>query len=130
MNEILIVDDHELVRSLLSRHLSAYFACSSAPSVAEAKLLLAAGSFKVVLTDINMPGASGFDLLAHLKQEHPAIAVVMISSDGAAAAYAVTKGAFAFVKKPFDLSQIRSVIERALKQYSTHAGRDQRPDTA
>jgi two-component system response regulator PilR (NtrC family) len=128
MNKILIVDDHELIRSLLYEHLSAYFACSTAPSVAEAKILLATRSFKVVLTDINMPGGSGFELLAHIKQTHPEIVVVMISTDGPAAAYALTQGAFEFVQKPFDLSQVRSVIERALNHYWARAGLDQTPD--
>jgi two-component system response regulator PilR (NtrC family) len=124
MTEILIVDDHELIRRLLFRYLSAFFACTTAPNVAEAKILLATGAFKVVLTDINMPDASGFDLLAHIKREHSAIAVVMISTDESALAYAVTKGAFDFVAKPFDLSQVRDVVERALNQYSIQGGRD------
>lgn len=122
MNQILIVDDHEVIRRLLSRYLSEYFACSTAASVAEAKILLATGSFEVVLTDINMPGASGFDLLAHIKQKHPAISVVVISTDGVAGAYALTYGAFDFVAKPFDLARLRSVIDRALQHSSTQSG--------
>jgi DNA-binding NtrC family response regulator len=119
MNKILIVDDEESIRTLLSDYLSAEFACSTATNAAEAKILLATGSFKVVLTDISMPGASGLELLAHIKEEHPAVVVVMISSDTQAATYAVTQGAFDFVPKPFDLSLLRGVVERALKQFSS-----------
>jgi DNA-binding NtrC family response regulator len=129
MNKILIVDDEESIRTLLSDYLSAEFACSTAANAAEAKILLAtgSGSFKVVLTDISMPGASGLELLAHIKEEHPAVVVVMISSDTQAATYAVARGAFDFVSKPFQLSEVRSVIVRALKQSPCQGGSDPTP---
>ena len=120
MNEILIVDDEESIRSLLLGVLSLDFSCSTAPGVAEAKILLAAGSFKVLLTDINMPGASGLDLLAHVKRQHAEIVVVMMSASGLGAAQALAQGAFDLIEKPFDLLRVTSVIRRALKHSMTH----------
>jgi two-component system nitrogen regulation response regulator GlnG len=92
--------------------------------VAEAKRLLASGSFKVVLTDINMPGASGLNLLAHVKQEHQAIVVVVRSASGLAAAQALAQGAFDLLEKPFDLLQLSSVIRRAWKHALTQPSAD------
>ena len=115
MREILIVDDEESIRSLLLGALSPDFSCSTASNVAEAKIFLATGSFKVLLTDINMPGASGLDLLAHVKQEHPAIVIVVMSANGQAAAQALAQGAFDLIEKPFNLLQVSNVIRRALE---------------
>ncbi|HXU37472.1 MAG TPA: response regulator [Blastocatellia bacterium] len=128
MSEILIVDDEELIRSLLLGALSPNFSCSTASNVAEAKTLLASGSFKVVLTDINMPGASGLDLLAHVKQEHQAIVVVVMSASGLAAAQALAQGAFDLIEKPFDLLQLTSVIRRAWKHALTQPSGDTNPE--
>ena len=115
MSELLIVDDEEVIRDLLTHYLSGSFDCTTASGADKAKELLAAGSFRVVLTDIRMPGASGFELLAHIKKEHPSVVVVMMSSELESAADAKQQGAFDFIPKPFDLVQVRDVIERALK---------------
>ena len=117
MKEVLIVDDEKSIRELLEECLSVRHSCSTASNAEEAKILLTAVGFKVALTDIKMPGASGLDLLGYIKEHHPTVVVVMVSTDVEAAAEGVRRGAFDAVPKPFDLSEVRSVIARALNYW-------------
>lgn len=63
----------------------------------------------LVLSDINMPGMSGLDLLQRLKTEYPALPVVMITAydDPARRALAETFGADDYITKPLDFEALR-----------------------
>ncbi len=116
-SRVLVVDDSATMRGIVRKILSA----SKFPlEVAEAdeglKALqeLRAGSFDIVFLDCNMPGLNGFETLSQLKQEHPHIAVVMITSteDATFAGRAKAAGAAAFLKKPFFPADIDAVLYR------------------
>jgi DNA-binding NtrC family response regulator len=110
---ILIVDDEEPIRRILVSTLGTSYTCVTADSAEEAKKLLAAASFNLVLTDITMPGASGIELCEHINIAHPNTLVVIVSANvgepGVRRCQAVD-----FVAKPFDLLQIVKTVESAL----------------
>ena len=68
---LLIIDDEEPIRRLLSTYLSDRFTCLTAASAEEARVLLTGTSFDLVITDIMMPGTSGIDLCHYVQQTCP-----------------------------------------------------------
>jgi cyclic di-GMP phosphodiesterase len=114
---ILIVDDDESIRGLLSACLDPAHRCATAASADEAARLLESGSFDLVLSDITMPGESGLDFCSHVQKTCPRTVVVMISAmtDIEYAIEAMHEGAFDYVTKPFDLARVRAAVERALR---------------
>jgi CheY-like chemotaxis protein len=66
----------------------------------------------VLLSDINMPGMSGLDLLREVKRRWPAVKVIMVSAYGDAdnRRQAADLGANAFVVKPVDFNQLRAAL--------------------
>jgi response regulator RpfG family c-di-GMP phosphodiesterase len=117
---ILIVDDDQAIRDILCSTLRGSYACATASSATEATTLLSKMSFNLVLSDIAMPGASGLDLCRFVRDQTPDTVVIMVSglTDIDYAIDAMRQGAFDFVVKPFDLTQISLVIERALQHQS------------
>lgn len=72
----------------------------------------------VVVSDIRMPGGSGFDLLAMIKKKYPQLPVIIMTaySDLESAVTAFQEGAFEYLPKPFDVNQAVSLIQRALAE--------------
>lgn len=114
---ILIIDDEEPIRRLLAMYLSEEYTCLTAASADEATELLARGPFNLVVTDIAMPGRSGLELSQYIHQAYPDTVVIVISgmSDINYAIEAMRHGAFDYVTKPFDLSQVLMAVDRALR---------------
>jgi len=114
---ILVVDDEEPVRKLLCAYLSGHYKCTAAISADEASIRLADEEFNLVLSDINMPGASGIELCQYVKKACPDTVVVMVSglTDIEYAVDSMRHGAFDYVTKPFDMPQLMMSIERALR---------------
>jgi DNA-binding NarL/FixJ family response regulator len=81
--EILVVDDHLVVREGLKRILGESEECSvagEAGSVNDALIWLRRRAFDVVLLDLSLPGKSGLDLLKTIKQELPRLPVLILSA--------------------------------------------------
>lgn len=114
---ILIIDDEEPIRRLLAMYLSEEYTCLTAASADEATELLACNSFNLVITDITMPGTSGIELTQYIHQAYPDTVVIMVSgmSDINYAIEAMRRGAFDYVTKPFELSQVLMAVDRALR---------------
>jgi DNA-binding NtrC family response regulator len=116
---ILIVDDEESPREALRFILKDRYDVTTkgdGPSALEA--LRADGSFDVVLLDIMMPGMSGLEVLSKIPKVAPGTPAVMATAinDAKTAIQAVRLGAKDYLNKPFDVEQVRFVIERALKE--------------
>ena len=113
---ILIVDDDPLVprtlRILLRKHGHEVEAASNAE---EAVALLREHTFDVVISDINMPGADGFEVLRLVKEANAATEVVLITGYGTIedAVRGMRDGAFDYVTKPVLDDEMVVVIERA-----------------
>lgn len=91
-----------------------------ASSSEEARRLLAENDFALMLTDMQMPGGSGLELLRHCGENHPGVAAVMVtgSVDAEVAEEALTLGAFGFVRKPFSETEVLSSVSNALQRAS------------
>ena len=128
MSVFILVGDDEpdmeaLFRQQFRRDLRAgRFLLEFAASAAEALARAAAAadpSLILILSDINMPGMSGLDLLPKVKTQRPDLPVFMISAygDGHTMATAMARGANKFVTKPVDFPSLKqdvsAVIERA-----------------
>jgi len=114
---LLIIDDEEPIRKLLSIYLSDRYRCVGAASADEALSRLAEHSFNLALTDIALPGTNGIQLCQKVQQSFPETVVIMVSgmTDINYAIEAMRNGAFDYVTKPFDLQQILTAVERALR---------------
>jgi len=114
---ILIVDDEEPIRRLLATYLSDEYHCVTAASADEATELLGKHAYNLVMSDITMPGASGFDLCQLIQQAYPETVIIMVSgmTDIHYAINAIRHGAFDYVTKPFDLAQVLMSVDRALR---------------
>src|ERR1051326_923726 len=76
---ILVVDDDEFVRDMFSEFLNEQYACLTAASSDEALAKLARDAYGLVISDIQMPGRNGVELLREIRLRYPDTAVIMIS---------------------------------------------------
>ncbi|HOW70374.1 MAG TPA: sigma-54 dependent transcriptional regulator [Phycisphaerae bacterium] len=118
---ILIVDDDRIITESLCEllELEGYEAVGVA-GFAQAVTALERQRFNLVLSDINMPDANGFELLRLIKQRFPDIVVIMITGYGTieSAVEAIKMGAYDYLTKPIIDEEIQLTIQRALQQQS------------
>ncbi|MGH7495930.1 MAG: sigma-54-dependent transcriptional regulator [bacterium] len=112
---ILAVDDTPSTLELLQRNLTSQgYQVFTAPNVAEAIRLLESAPADLVITDLKMPGASGMDLIRHIRENFKDIEVMMITGyptiEGAVTA--VKSGAEDFLAKPFTDEELFAAVQR------------------
>ncbi|HEX8459433.1 MAG TPA: HD domain-containing phosphohydrolase [Pyrinomonadaceae bacterium] len=114
---ILIADDEQEIRNVLYELLSADYDCQLVSSAEAALARLRTVRFDVVVTDINMEGMSGLQLIPHVREIAPDTVVVMVSGAQTveSAIEALRAGAFDYVTKPFDLRHVEAAVRRALE---------------
>ena len=115
---LLVVDDTPTALEILTRTLGACgYEAVGASSVTEAVRALEAGPFDLVLTDYRMPGASGMDLVRHVRENLPGIGIVMVTGYGSiqGAVSAVKLGADEYLAKPFTDDELLGCVRRALE---------------
>jgi putative two-component system response regulator len=118
-SRILVVDDEEPIRRMLARLLERNgYACSTAADATEARSRLDDDDFQLVLTDMDMPGVSGLDLIMQLSAEDPDIATVMVTGldDTKLAHAALEMGAYGYIIKPFEQNEILINVSNALRR--------------
>jgi diguanylate cyclase (GGDEF)-like protein len=113
---VLIIDDEEQIRNLLIDVLGSSYDCSDAGSAEEALAALSENTFDLVISDIDMGGMSGLELVPHVHKLSPDTVVVMVSGnqDIGFAIEALRVGAFDYISKPIDLRHVEASVERAL----------------
>jgi DNA-binding NtrC family response regulator len=113
---ILVVDDDESTRDLLTFCLREQYICASAATADEAQGLLDRRFFDVVMTDVEMPGASGLELCRHIRRTFPDTIVLVMSARAGSRnrIKALQYGAFDYVSKPLNLEQVARLIDYAL----------------
>ena len=79
--------------------------------------LQAAKDIGLVLLDIKMPKLNGLDVLAHIKEKHPAMPVVMVTGYRSVetAGEAAQRGACGYIVKPFKTEEILETVKKNLK---------------
>lgn len=119
-SSILIVDDEPYVAELLCRHLTSEgYSCTKAPNGEKAvELLEREGHYHLVITDILMPVMSGIDLLTYVRSRFPYTAVLMVTAvdDRSSISAALEIGAYGYLLKPFDRSEILINVTAALER--------------
>ncbi|NVJ66400.1 MAG: response regulator [Gammaproteobacteria bacterium] len=116
---VLLVDDDSSIRWVLSKALSnAGFKVVAADNGQDALRLLEKQQPKVMITDVQMPGMSGLELLETSKNRYPQLPVIIITAnaDTQMAVESHQTGAFDYLPKPFDLNQAVSICQKAIAQ--------------
>ena len=116
-NRIMVVDDEEALRTVLSSELEGEgYQVASAADGQEAINILQKQEFDLILLDIKMPNVDGFEVLKFVKDRHPKTKVVMLTgfADLKNAIESKKLGAEDFVSKPYDLVDLLTTVERVL----------------
>jgi CheY-like chemotaxis protein len=116
-NRILVVDDEDALRTVLSSELEGEgYQVASAADGEEAIKLLGGQQFDLILLDIKMPNVDGFEVLKFVKQQAPKTKVIMLTgfADLKNAIESKKLGAEDFVSKPYDLVDLLTTVERVL----------------
>lgn len=117
---ILVVDDEMSIRGILNELLTAVgYEVVEAPSVEVALVKIGQIAFDLIVSDIRMAGRSGLELLKSVKESHPEIEVIIMTSHAslASALEAIHLGAYDYLVKPFEeLEYVERVVSRALAQ--------------
>ncbi|PVB60046.1 sigma-54 dependent transcriptional regulator [Labrenzia sp. 011] len=114
---VLLVDDEADLRESLTQGLELSGQKVFATGAPDAALEhINRGFYGVLVTDIRMPGSDGFQVMRRAFEIDPALPVVLITGHGDVplAVEAMRAGAYDFMEKPFSVSRLASVVERAL----------------
>jgi len=114
---VLIVDDEPNIRRILQVAFEkAGYGAAACEDVSSALEYLGEHEVNCVVTDVTMPGRSGYDLLRDIKKQWPATPVVIMTAFGTIpqAVQAMRDGAFEYITKPFDLDHLKRVVSAAM----------------
>lgn len=121
---VLVVDDEPDVESMFRQHFrrdlrSGRFIMEfalSAPAALELIKTIADPSLILILSDINMPGMSGLEMLPKMRAERPNVPVIMITAygDDETRRHAIAQGAVGLLTKPIDFTLLREEIDTRL----------------
>ena len=130
--KILIVDDDPSLREFLEIFfLNEGYGVICASNGSEALKLLGNEDVALVLTDMKMPEMNGLELLKCIKESHPGLPVIVITAFASleSAVEAMNEGAWDYLPKPFQLEEVREVVEKALSSTNTPQGLESDPVT-
>jgi two-component system response regulator PilR (NtrC family) len=115
--KILVVEDEKSMREILTMLLEEEgYGVVAAADGKEGVGWLRKDIFDMIITDIKMPGADGFEILAKSQELSPETAVIMITAFGTleSALEAMKLGAYDYIHKPFKIDEIRLIVRNAL----------------
>jgi len=116
---ILVVDDERSMQEFLELLFREEgYDVVTAGDVESALLHLEGDDFDLVITDIQLPGGSGLDVLGAVQEGSPETVVIMITAFASTetAIAAMKRGAYDYITKPFKVDEIRIVVEKALEK--------------
>jgi DNA-binding NtrC family response regulator len=117
--KILIVDDELNIRRILQMAFEKVgYDAITAEDGRTALMELEKQRFDVVITDVTMPGMTGYELQRLINEAAPEIPVIIMTAFGTIpqAVAAIRNGAFEYITKPFDLDQLKKVVANAVDQ--------------
>ncbi|MGL5999939.1 MAG: nitrogen regulation protein NR(I) [Pseudomonas proteolytica] len=125
-----IVDDDRSIRWVLEKALQQEGMTTQSFDSADGVMSrLARQQPDVIISDIRMPGASGLDLLARIREQHPRLPVIIMTAhsdlDSAVASY--QGGAFEYLPKPFDVDEAVALVKRANQHAQEQQGQAVEP---
>jgi DNA-binding NtrC family response regulator len=113
---ILVVDDEPMMQTLLEKILTRDgYRVLVAGDGSEALKVMTTTDLSIVISDLQMPGMSGLDLLKALKKDYPHVGMIIMTAYGDTHSVkdALLLGADEYVTKPFKSFEISMVVERA-----------------
>jgi len=116
---ILFVDDEREILDTVEDYLAGRgYAVALAESGTEALELLSQEEFDIVLTDLNMPGLGGLELLKAVKRIHSETEVIIVTGYGSieSAIKALKWGGYDYLQKPINLERLRLLIDRIVEK--------------
>jgi two-component system, NtrC family, response regulator AtoC len=119
LERILIVDDEEQMRELLTKVLEKNgYQVTAAGDGTQALALLEKEPVDLVVTDVRMPGLGGMEALKAIKELNPDIVVIIMTAFGSIdqAVQAVKEGAYDYINKPFKIDEMLLTIRKALDE--------------
>jgi two-component system, NtrC family, response regulator len=123
MNKVLIIDDEEKLRQLLTRIISLEgFAVLEAGNLNTASKLLDNENIDVILCDVKLPDGNGVDFLKQVKPKHPAVEIILLTAYGNIpdGVQAMKNGAFDYITKGDDNDKIIPLLNRAMEKVQLH----------
>ncbi len=116
---VLVADDDAAIRTVLNQALSrAGYDVRVTSNASTLWRWIAAGDGDIVITDVIMPDENAFDLLPRIKKARPDLPVLVMSAQNTfmTAIKASERGAYEYLPKPFDLTELVAIIGRALSE--------------
>ncbi len=116
---ILIADDDAAIRTVLNQALArAGYRPQATGNVATLWSWISQGKGDLVISDVVMPDGNAFDLLPQIKKLRPDLPIIVMSAQNTflTAVTATERGAYEYLPKPFDLTELISIVNRALKE--------------
>ena len=115
---ILIAEDDISIRTILSSDLEEKFDLKLTSSASQLWKWVSNGIGDLIILDVVMPDANGLELIPKIKEIRPEIKIIIISAQNTllTAMQAIEKGAYEYLSKPFSLSEINKIINRAFSE--------------
>src|SRR3954447_8072403 len=116
---ILVADDDAAIRTVLNQALSrSGHDVRVTSNAATLWRWVAAGEGDLVITDVVMPDENAFDMLPRIKKARPELPVIVMSAQNTfmTAIRASETGAYEYLPKPFDLTELIAIVGRAMAE--------------
>ena len=129
---VLIADDDSAIRTVLNQALArAGYIPRATGNAATLWRWVSQGEGDVVITDVVMPDENAFDLIPRIKKTRPDLPIIVMSAQNTlmTALSAAEKGAFEYLPKPFDPTELVSVVGRALSEPNRRAAVRSAPES-
>jgi CheY-like chemotaxis protein len=119
--KVLVVDDEETLTWSMTKTLAkdtGQYEIIIANTGTDALNILEKGPIDVVVTDIRMPDINGLDLLSRIREKYPSTKVIIMTAYGSPEVHkeATRRGSYFYLEKPFEISDIRTLILKALEE--------------
>ncbi|MBI5787501.1 MAG: diguanylate cyclase [Candidatus Schekmanbacteria bacterium] len=128
VSKVLVVDDEEIMRHLLSDVLSEEgYTVSSFPRAEDALQKVLSGGISIVITDVKMKGMNGMELLKKIKENTPDVDVIVMTGYASVntAVESMKLGAIDYLTKPLNIDQIRIIVNKTSEQRSLRRKADE-----
>ena len=115
-SKVLLIDDDESMRLMLSHVLMKDYDIIPAENGERGIQLLSENRFDAVITDLDMDHVTGYDVVQTVRNRGQFIPIIVISGDGSSESEdkALRFGATEYLRKPFQIDSIRSVLSKAV----------------
>lgn len=115
---VLLVVPDEAMRNALAAHLAAEYIIEPVDSAAAAAKALSRGRYSLLLSDLDLPDASGLDLVTNSLASDPNLAIVLLSAvnDASLASRCMQLGAMDYLPKPFEMDTVSRALREADKR--------------